>query len=56
MNFQKTWNKTFTKACRENLKVKIMTDIYIYILEVANFFQKPFINRVQVGLSRYSIN
>ena len=28
MNFQKAWNKTFTKACRENLKVKIMTDIY----------------------------
>ena len=29
MNFQKAWNKTFTKACRENLKVKIMTDKYI---------------------------
>ena len=28
MNFQKAWNKTFTKACRENLKVKITNRIF----------------------------
>ena len=29
---------------------------YVAILEVAEFFQKPLFNQVQLGLSRYSIN
>ena len=31
-------------------------NLFLYSLEVKDFFQKPLVNQLQVGLSRYSIN
>ena len=31
-------------------------NLFLYLLEFTDFFQKPLVNQLQVGLSRYSNN